>query len=172
MQSGESGMAEKKSVEKELFGNIDLEVTKKKKFRINGDADKVLELNISDMNIVTRLKTILPKLQDLQKEANEKIDAVAITPDSDDDLEAITGLADALVDIDTKMRNLIDELFDSNVSELCAPDGSMYDPFAGEFRYEHIISVIGDLYATNISEEFDKMSKRISKRTAKYTKKK
>lgn len=164
-------MAEKKSVEQEQYGNINLEVTRKKKFRINGDPSTVLELNTSDMNIVTRLKTILPRLQELQKEATEKIDSVAISDDTEN-LDTIADFADVLCQIDSEMRALIDELFDANVSEVCAPSGSMYDPFAGEFRYEHIIEVIANLYADNITSEFKKMEQRVNSKTAKYTKKK
>lgn len=164
-------MAEKKSVEQEQYGNINLEVTRKKKFRINGDPSTILELNTSDMNIVTRLKTILPRLQELQSEAQAKIDSVAISPETED-LTGIADFADVLCQIDSEMRALIDELFDANVSAVCAPSGSMYDPFNGEFRYEHIIEVIGNLYAENITSEFKKMEQRVNSKTAKYTKKK
>ena len=72
--------------------------------------------------------------------------------------------------IDMEMRQLVDEIFDSNVSEVCAPSGSMFDPFNGTFRYEHIIDVLSKLYKNNLNSEFKKMSARIRKKTSKYTK--
>ena len=73
--------------------------------------------------------------------------------------------------VDTDMRNLIDYLFDSNVSEVCAPFGSMYDPIDGIQRYEHIINALIPLYDETISTETKKVQARVKKHTSKYTKK-
>ena len=37
------------------------------------------------------------------------------------------------------MRELIDFIFQANVSSVCADDGTMADPLNGQFRFEHII---------------------------------
>jgi len=146
--------------------DIDLSAIKKKRFRINGDFTKMLELNVSDMNIVVRLQKALNELKTLQDEASQ----VAI--DTDNTEEALEKMAQSLSVIDAKMRELIDFIFDSNVSEVCASDGSMYDSFNGTFRYEHIIETLTALYENNISSEYKKMQAKISKKTSKYTQKK
>lgn len=139
--------------------DIDLSVTKKKQFRIDGDDSRIIELNTSDMTIIERLNEVYPKLESLSAKTAEL---------SSDDVES--GIK-TLKDIDKEMRELLDYTFDSPISSACAPDGSMYDLFNGEFRFEHIITVLLNLYEENITKEFNSMEKRINKHTAKYTKK-
>lgn len=143
--------------------DIDLSITRKKRFRIDGDNNRILELNTVDMGIIKRLEELTPKLEALQSKAvMEQVD------DSDDDFSKV---AEVLKTIDTEMREIMDELFDANVSEVCAPDGSMFDPFNGKFRFEHIIDRLMPLYEKGITDEYKKMSKRVNKHTDKYTKK-
>lgn len=164
------GLSEKKVKDAEVQNevpvvDIDLSVTRKKRFRIDGDNKRILELNTSDMGIITRLQDLTPKLEALQNKAVNVDDA-----DSDED--AFNKSADLLKEIDKEMREIMDELFASNVSSVCAPDGSMYDPFNGKFRFEHIIDALMPLYEQNVTEEYKRMSKRVQLHTQKYTKKK
>lgn len=158
---------EKKDTEvpQQFDGDIDLSVTRKKRFRIDGDNNRYLELNTSDMNIITRLNNLYPKLQKLSQDAAVK----QLDKDETDDEKVIARISNALVKIDVQMRQILDEIFDSNVSEMCAPNGSMFDPFNGEFRFEHIIDVISKLYKNNLNNEFKKMSAKMKKHTDKYT---
>lgn len=142
-------------------GEIDLSATRKKKFRIDGDSDRILELNTSDLSTITRLEKLYPKLQLLSQ------DAALEQLKEDVDLETASAV---LTKIDMQMRNILDEIFDSNVSEVCAPYGSLFDPFNGEFRFEHITEVLSKLYESNITAEFKKVSQRLKKHTSKYTK--
>ena len=64
----------------------------------------------------------------------------------------------------------MDKLFDANVSETCAPSGTMFDPINGKFRFEHIIDVLSGLYESNMQSEIKKTASRIAKHTDKYTK--
>ena len=148
--------------------DIDLSESKKKKFRINGDNNRILELNTSDLAIIRRLSKIYPKLNKLTQEAavlmSENVEDMSVE-------EGLVKMSDALESIDAQMRGYLDELFDSNVSEVCAPTGSMYDPFAGKFRFEHIIEKLSSLYENDFSKEFNSMRKRVQKYTDKYTQK-
>lgn len=137
--------------------DIDLSVTKKKRFRIDKDNDRILELNTSDMTILSRLQDIYPKL--------EELGAKATTLDMDEDGVEI------LKEIDKELREHIDYIFDSNVSEICAPDGSMYDLFNGQFRFEHILNVLTTLYEDNIERESSQLLARMRTHTDKYVKK-
>lgn len=151
--------------------DVDLGFVEKRKFRIAGDYNRILEINVSDLNIARRLKVGYPKLQELLKEAQETI---AKLPDDDTDEDALTNLgkfADILDDIDKKMRDTIDYIFDTNASEVCAPSGSMYDAVNGSFRFEHIIDKLADLYTTGLDVEFKKLKNNIEKKASKYTKK-
>lgn len=142
--------------------DIDLSVTRKKRFRIDGDDDRVIELNTSDMNILLRLDEVEARLNNLA-------DSVTFSPD---DTEHVEENVKKLLATDTEMRELMDYLFDSPISAVCAPSGSMYDPFNGKYRFEHIIETLFALYEDNIEAEYKKMSKNVQKHTAKYTGKK
>lgn len=155
---------ENKNIPAEEPIDIDLSVTRKKVFRINGDNNRLIELNTSDMGIFARLDDEYPKLVELALQAQN-------VP-SDEDEEAVMQSLSKLREIDKKLRDGIDYIFDSNVCEVCAPDGTLYDPFDGKFRFEHIIEVLAGLYESNLVNEYKKMAQRVSRHTGKYTKKK
>lgn len=148
--------------------DVDLGFVEKKRFRICGDYNRMLELNVSDLNIAARLKEGYPKLRALLKEAQEKVTSI---PDTDDELEDLGKLADTLTEIDKKMREIIDYIFDTNASEICAPSGNMYDPVNGQFRFERIIDKLSALYTNGLDEEFTKLKNRVEPKVNKYTKK-
>ena len=147
-------------------GEIDLSATRKKRFRIDGDNNRYIEIDTSDMGIITRLDTLYPRLEKLSQEASFQ----QIAKSETDDESKLTKISQALIKIDAQMRQIVDDIFASNVSEMCAPSGTMFDPFNGEFRYEHIVDVISKLYTENVNKEFRKMAARVKKHTAKYTK--
>ena len=138
--------------------DIELSAIKKKKFRINGDNNKILELNVSDMGIVSRLTESYPKLDAIQAKVLKYAES----------REGVEEDAKALKEFDNEMRELIDFIFNANVSEICASEGSMYDPIEGMFRYEYIMDKITALYEDNLNAEFKKMKARVNK----YAKKK
>lgn len=148
--------------------DIDLSETRRKRFRIDGDNDRILELNTSDMGIIKRLNDLLPKLKSLQTDAAKEL----VFGDEMSDEDGMRVASDVLTRIDSDMRDIVDEIFDSNVSEVCAPEGSMYDPFNGKFRYEHIIETLVKLYEDNIKKETQKVAERVNKHTDKYTRRK
>lgn len=150
--------------------DVDLGFVEKKKFRINGDFNRMLELNVSDLNVFSRLKTDYPKLDKLLKEAQEKVTSI---PDDMENKDELLGkIADVLDDIDAQMRALVDHIFDTNASEICAPSGNMFDPVGGQWRFERIIDRLTSLYANGLHAEFDKVKANVDKKVSKYTKKK
>lgn len=164
-------MAKDKVTTQQDVTDISLSIVRKKRFRIDGDDSRILELNTSDLNILARLKETYPKLVALAEDAFKNLPEVNSTSEDYDFAtdEATTTLVTALADADKKMRELIDYIFDSNVSELCAPSGSMYDPINGAFRFEHIINTLSALYEADISSEMSKVARRVKKHTDKYT---
>lgn len=141
--------------------DVDLSVIRKKRFRIDKDDSKIVEIDTSDMGIVKRLGEVEEKLQDLTSEAK------SIQDDS-----TIEDMVTTLDEIDLEMRKYIDYVFDTNLCEIASPSGNMYDPFNGKHRYEHIIEVFGALYEDNLSNEIQKLHKSVAKHTSKYTGKK
>jgi hypothetical protein len=158
---------ETKATEEDIQ-DIDLSVIKKRKFRINQDNSKILELNVSDMRIATRLKEAYPRLNKLMDEVADKFNSI---PDDDGDEineDILNQVADAVDEIDNKMRDEINYIFDAPVSEVCGTDGSMWDPIDGSFRYEHIIDKLAKLYENNLDKEFMDMKRRVETKAGKY----
>jgi len=149
--------------------DVSLGYVEKKKFRIEGDSKRILELNVSDLNIVARLKVGYPKLNELFADAQKKI---AEIPEELKGEELLSDLADRLTAIDKDMRDTIDFIFDTNASEICAPSGNMYDPVGGQLRYMKILDTLTGLYTNGLHAEFDKLKNRVERRASKYTKKK
>lgn len=147
--------------------DIDLSATRKKRFRIDGDPNRVIELNTSDFSVISRLRDKYPELLELAN--NGSGDAKLDFSDDADDAEKLTVTGNFIDAIDQRMREGIDYIFASPVSAVCASDGTMYDLFNGKFRFEYIIEKLGALYNENVSREYKKMSKRLKKHTGKYT---
>ena len=142
--------------------DLDLSVTRKRQFRFNKDDDRLIELNIADMSIIKRLSETYPKLQEwlteMQDISNQETNSVF------DDMESI---GNALSKIDANMRDAIDYIFNAPVSKAAAPDGTMYDIFEGQFRFEYILELLLGYYENNMSDEFKKMQKHVKKYTNK-----
>jgi hypothetical protein len=151
--------------------DLDLSVTKKKKFRFDKDDSRIVEINTSDMNLMQRVSVAYPKLQDLQDRASKMTEGLDLEEDNEDisTIHSISTMADRLSAVDAEMRELLDYMFDAPVSAAAAPNGSMYDPFNGSFRYEHIIALVMKQYEDNLQSEFGKMEKQLKKHTDKYT---
>ena len=151
--------------------DLDLSVTSKKKFRFDKDDTRVVEVNTSDMNLMQRVNVAYPKLQTLQEKASKLTEGLSMDENSSeaDAISDIATMAERLSAVDEEMRELIDYMFDAPVSSAAAPTGSMYDPFNGSFRYEHIIAIMMKQYEDNLQSEFGKMEKQLKKHTDKYT---
>lgn len=159
-----------KAVTNEII-DLDLSVTKKKKFRFDKDDTRILELNVSDMNILGRISETYPKLVELNNKAGRIMEGIEIDDENiESSMTSAKTMAERLNAVDAEMRELIDYMFNADVSDKAAPEGSMYDPFQGSFRFEHIITLLMNQYETNLQSEFGKMEKQLKKHTAKYTK--
>jgi len=149
--------------------DVDLHVIQKKKFRFNKDDSRIVELNTSDMGIIARISEGYPKLQALQEKAAKLADGLSNSEEEEDLLKDASLIAGRLKEIDQEMRDTLDDMFNGNVSDAVAPDGTMYDPFEGSFRFEYVITVVMGLYEQNLQSEFNKMKRKLEKHTAKYT---
>lgn len=146
--------------------SIDLSVFNKKKFSINGDVDKIIELDPSDLNIITRLNIQYKKLQKLGEKAQNLLTRL---DDTKDDESYMQDASDALVEIDREMRDCVNAIFDYDVCSVCVPTGSMYDPVNGSFKFEYLVTTLLNLYEDNLTKEGKKIQAKITKHTSKYT---
>lgn len=145
-------------------GNIDLSATKTKRFTVDNDKNRVLELDTSDLSIISRLNEVYPKIDSLVN------DLTNLTENDDESIDEVDFVSNKLTELDNKLRGYMDYIFNSNVSEVCAPKGSMFDPLNGKLRYEHIMEVLVNLYENEISSEVTKIKNRMKIHTSKYTK--
>lgn len=146
--------------------DINLSEVRKKRFRIDEDNNRIIELNTSDAGIVGRLNELYPKMQRL----GDKIASLITEQEDVEDEKEIAKLAKTIAELDTELRGMLDELFDSPVADVCLPNGTAIDPHNGEFAFEIVIRRLGKLYENNFESEFSRMKKNVSKHTAKYTK--
>ena len=143
--------------------DFDLSLAPKKRIRIDGDDNRVIELNTSDMGIIERINQLSNKMGELSVKY--------IDTKYDEELEEKTEnelMAKEIKALDSEMREIVDYLFNSHVSDICVPDGTMFDMFNGQFMYELLIEKLLTLYADNISAETEKTMARIRKHTDKY----
>ena len=139
--------------------DISLDMADRQRFRINGNPDAIIELNLSDMGIVDRMEKGVEAL-------NKKMGEIARTSSDDENL------SEKLKQIDQDMRDVVDNIFDYPVSAVCAKYGTMYDPKDGKFRWESILDGLTKLYTNNLNEEYKRLNARLKKHTSKYTGKK
>ena len=149
---------------------VNLSKLRKKRIRIitSDEESKILELNTSDVNIISRLNSSEPKLAELAEKATVLGDLANDGLSVEENPDNFSKFADTLLDIDNKMRDLVDWIFQSNVSEICASDGSMFDPMDGKLRYEIIIQSLIPLYEQNLSAEEKKIADAVNKHMDKY----
>lgn len=151
----------------EEIRNISL--SQKKSFSIDGDINRIIQIDTSDLNVTVRLEEVYPDLVKLAVEATDKLSSVKSTQDiEEEEKSVISDYSEILKDIDKRMREKVDYIFDSSVSDVCLPRENLYSISGGEFKFEHLIDVLLTLYANDIKSEFKKMQDRVKKHTAKY----
>lgn len=134
--------------------NISLGFTKKR-YTIDGDENKVIYLDPSDMGILTRIKQfgidaseVLGSLKDIKEDE----------------------VIDKMNEVDGKLRTILNTLFDYDVCSVCVPTGTLLDAMNGKFKFEIIVEGLSQVYATNITKEMKAVTKKMSEHTKKYTK--
>lgn len=151
---------------KATMNNIDLNISVKQEYTINGNKDMIIKLNPGDMHIITRLNEIIPQLNELEREYQSLF---STAPDEEDVDGTLATFSTNFKELDSKTRELVDYLFDYNVCDVCANGGSMFDLQDGEYRFSVIINTLMTLYEETITEETKKMLNKMKKRVEKYT---
>jgi phage-related protein len=149
--------------EKEI---IDIQMASPKKtYRINGDNNCIIELNPSDLNVIVRIKEVYAKLNNMAQRAG----ALLVDQEEATTEKSLNKIAKALTELDAEMKDMVDYIFDSKVSDVLAQGTNMYSPVNGEFWFEHCIDVLIGLYNANFSKEMRKMKEQVQKQTSKYS---
>lgn len=143
----------------------------KQQIRINGDDNRVIELNLTDSAIIVRLNKGINDIQQLiQRREGIRDSLTAVNVDDEKGLEQFTELAKVFAETEDEMREIINEIFDYDVCTPMVGKNSVFSTKNGEFLYETIINKLMDLYGDAIGEETKKVRERMSKHTSKYIK--
>jgi hypothetical protein len=153
---------------------INLQVeSQKQTIQLNGNPEKVIELDLGDSNIITRLSEGVDKIENLVKERQNLHELLANGNDSDEsNISYYKNLASKFKELENSMRGIINEIFDFDVCTPFLGTSSVFSIKNGEFAYERIINSLMGLYEDSIQKENNKLKERLSKHTDKYLNKK
>lgn len=136
----------------------------KRSFALSNGNTVLLDPN--DMNVLARFNECMRDFEDL-KEGHARLAKLAEErkgerAESDEDADrAVLEAGEALRDIDQKMRDRLNYLFDADVATPCAGNASMFDFIGGEYRFERIMKGLIAAYEDSIQREHAAMRKRI-----------
>ncbi len=139
------------------MANINIE-TGRERITINSDPDKVIELNLSDGSIITRLEKAKAEID----EFFGKIKDIADKEDKES--------AELISDTEKKIREKIDYIFDYPVSDVIFGNASCISTKNGVTFFERAINALMPLYEKAIKTEQKKSLERTEKYTKKYKK--
>ena len=128
----------------------------KKSFAIDGDENRVIYLDPSDMGIMNRIDVF-------GKQIDEIIEKLKDVP--------VGELGARIIEVDGDMREAINNIFDYDVCSACVPCGTMLDVLDGKFKFEIVVQALANVYTDTISSEMKKVTTRMSAHTKKYIKK-
>lgn len=152
---------------------IDIQIggIKKKRFRIDKDDSKIIELDTTDINLVKRFEESIPIITQIMEERENLGDIPEVDKNSstEEAMEIVNKITSALDKMEQKLRKQIDYIFDSNICEIICGNSSIFTPVDGSLRYERIILALIPLYENGLNEEAEKVQERLKKSTDKYT---
>lgn len=144
--------------------NLNFGFNKKKRFTIDGDENRVIELDTSDVGVVTRLEKSVDKITELQAKQDE------LTKLSEDEDTALD-FTKLFSEIEADMRGIIDEIFDTPVCDAILGKSSVFSPVNGRYKFEQLIETLLDQYGKDIAAEAKKINKsKVAAKTAQYKK--
>ena len=132
--------------------NISLGI-KKKSFTIDGDENRVIYIDPTDMGIIGRMEAFSADIDPLLKSLK----------DVGED-----GLVAKISEVDGILREKINQAFDYDVCSVCVPCGTMLDAVDGKFKFEIVVDALSQVYVDNISSEMQKVTARMAEHTKKY----
>jgi len=138
----------------------------KKRFTINNDPNRVIEFQPSDINLYSRL---VDAQKNITKIANDMPDDLKKGIDENDD-EVLERFAKLLSDLDKKVKEQIDFLFGSNVSDIVFESASSLSVVNGKFFVERFLEAVTPILDREITEVTQQSEKRINKHIGKYSK--
>ena len=156
------------------MGNIiDISVDNhRQQIRLNNDDNRIIEIDLADPNILTRLHDGVREMEKLLTHRDELRAEISSTEtDTDTGREQFLATVNEFSSMEAKMRIIINDIFDYDVCTPFLGRASIFSVKDGTFMYEVIIDTLLNLYEQSIQAESQKIKERFSKHTDKYLKK-
>lgn len=141
--------------------NLNFGMPKRKKFSIDGDENRVIELDTGDTGIMGRWSAV----QEWIEQAAQELETLADAGKSE---EQAASASKRFAEINAGAREKLNFLFDTDVCTPIAGNGALIRMVEGEPLFMRIIDTILPLYEADIKVEYEKSKRRIEKHTAKY----
>jgi hypothetical protein len=132
-----------------------------KEFSINGDTSKVIRFNPSDMSIIERIKTAyeeITKATTLDKDIELKADGTPI--------EELGKAADIVKGINDTIKNQIDYIFNSPISDMAFGKQSPLSMVGGQPLYAGFLNAIIPIVEKEVKAQQKASEARINKYTS------
>lgn len=143
------------------MNNLNFGLPKRKKFSIDGDESRVIELDTGDTGIMARWGAV----QEWIGNAAAELDALS---DVEHNEEQALLASKRFAEIDAGAREKLNFLFDTDVCTPIAGNGALIRLVNGDPLFVLIVDTLLPLYEADIKIEYEKSRKRIAKHTAKY----
>lgn len=133
-----------------------------------GDEIGVFFFRPTDVAIISRYNESVSKIDDVVKPLEDiNISATGEAEDSTDE-----AAVKALNEAEKRLFDLCDYIFGGNMSEAFFGKMHPFSPVGGEFYFEKALTAVGSFISGQFDAETAKISKRVSKYTGKYQRKK
>lgn len=128
--------------------------TTKKKYAINGDENNVIEVDVSDLNLIKRFEKATPKIEELE--------------DKFKDIDSPT--VEQLEEADHKLRTILNEVFESDVCTPAFGNVNCLSPVAnGKFLFEAFVEALMPMIKQDIKATAQASKIHLEEKTSKYT---
>lgn len=117
---------------------------------INGDENRIIIINPTDISVIKRYNEVIPQLDELTEKYKE-------VP-QDKTIEIIS-------ELDKKAREIIDYIIGSPVSETVFGTANCLSYAGGQTIFENFLTAYMDYMTPTIKSEYDKSQKRVKKYT-------
>lgn len=135
-----------------------------KEFTINGDPNRVIRFNPSDLNLLERFDQAEKTIDEEQKKLQEDIELKA-NGEPAENQEDIEESIEVIRKVNKLIKDQIDFIFDSDVSDVVFGNQSPMSTVKGKPLFERVFDAIRPVLEKEITKEMKASEKRINKYT-------
>ena len=121
-----------------------------KRLAINGDENRIITINPTDIAVIKRYNEVIPQLDELSEKYKEIPQEKTV---------------EAISELDKKAREFIDYIIGSSVSETVFGTANCLSYAGGQTIFENFLTAYMNYMTPAIKSEYEKSKKRIEKYT-------